>query len=66
MIKLKDILYKASLEAVVGNTDVNINELHFDSRKVGFNDAFIAVRGTVSDGHEFITKAVEQGALAVI
>ena len=66
MIKLKDILFKASLEAVVGNTDVTINELHFDSRKVGFNDAFIAIRGTVSDGHEFINKAVEQGALAVI
>lgn len=66
MTNLKDILYKVSLEAVVGNTDVTINELHFDSRKVGFNDAFVAIRGTVSDGHEFINKAVEQGALAVI
>ena len=66
MIKLKDILYKVSLEAVAGSTDVTVNEIHFDSRKVGFNDVFVAIRGTVSDGHEFIEKAVEKGALAII
>lgn len=63
---LKDILYKVSLEAVVGNTSVAVNELHFDSRKVSFNDVFIAIRGTISDGHDYIQKAVEKGALAVI
>ncbi len=63
---LKDILYKVSLEAVVGNTSVAVNELHFDSRKVSMNDVFVAIRGTVSDGHEYIGKAVEKGALAVV
>lgn len=66
MIKLKDILYKVSLEAVTGNTDVAVNEIHFDSRKVEFNDVFVAIRGTISDGHDFIEKAVEKGALAVV
>lgn len=63
---LKDILYKVSLEAVVGNTSAAVNEIHFDSRKVSFNDVFVAIKGTLSDGHDFIEKAVEQGALAVV
>ncbi|SDL63833.1 UDP-N-acetylmuramoylalanyl-D-glutamate--2,6-diaminopimelate ligase [Salinimicrobium catena] len=63
---LKDILYRVSLEAVVGNTAVTVNEIHFDSRKVSFNDVFVAIKGTLSDGHRFIEKAIEQGALAVI
>jgi len=63
---LKDILYRVSLEAVVGNTNISVNEIHFDSRKVGLNDVFVAIRGTQSDGHKFIEKAIEQGALAVV
>ncbi|NJY61712.1 UDP-N-acetylmuramoyl-L-alanyl-D-glutamate--2,6-diaminopimelate ligase [Salinimicrobium sp. CDJ15-81-2] len=66
MIYLKDILYRVSLEAVVGKTTIAVNEIHFDSRKVGFNDVFVAVRGTQTDGHEYINKAVEQGALAIV
>lgn len=66
MIILKDILYKVSLEAVVGDTNVGINELHFDSRKLVFNDVFVAIRGTSSDGHDFIEKAVNRGALVVV
>ena len=63
---LKDILYRVSMEAVVGNTSVHINAIQFDSRKVEFNDVFVAVKGTLSDGHEYISTAVNQGALAVI
>ena len=66
MILLKDILYKVTLEAVVGNTAVAITDVHFDSRKVSLNDVFVAVRGTQSDGHDYIIKAVNQGALAII
>lgn len=63
---LKDILYRVSLEAVVGNTNIAVNEIHFDSRQVGFNDVFVAIRGTQTDGHAYIEKAVEQGALAIV
>lgn len=66
MITLKDILYKVSLEKVVGNTTVAFRELQFDSRKVGLDDVFIAIKGTQSDGHQFIKKAIDQGALAVV
>jgi UDP-N-acetylmuramoyl-L-alanyl-D-glutamate--2,6-diaminopimelate ligase len=66
VITLKDILYKVSLEKVVGNTAVAFRELQFDSRKVGLDDVFIAIKGTQSDGHQFIKKAINQGALAVV
>ncbi len=66
MIFLKDILYKVTLEKIVGSTSVAIHDIHFDSRKVSLNDVFIAVKGTLSNGHDFIKKAADQGALAII
>ncbi|MBC3757160.1 UDP-N-acetylmuramoyl-L-alanyl-D-glutamate--2,6-diaminopimelate ligase [Hyunsoonleella sp. SJ7] len=63
---LRDILYRVNLNAVVGSTSVKINAIHFDSRKVEENDAFVAVRGTVSDGHDYIDVAIKQGAIAII
>jgi len=66
VIILKDILYKVTLEKVQGNTTVAIRDINFDSRKVGLDDVFVAIRGIVSDGHEYIKKAIDQGALAVI
>lgn len=66
MIVLKDILYKVTLEKVVGSTSVAVNKVAFDSRKVVLNDVFVAVRGTVSDGHEYIRKACDQGAIVIV
>lgn len=63
---LKDILYGVSLSAVSGDTNVMINNVHFDSREVAMDDVFVAVRGTITDGHKYIQKAVEQGAKAVV
>jgi len=63
---LKDILYKVSIEAVKGSTDVVINSLQFDSRKVELNDVFIAIKGSLSDGYEFINKALNHGALVIV
>lgn len=54
------------MKAVAGDTGVTVNEMHFDSRKVKLNDVFVAIRGTVSDGHDFIKKAENQGALAIV
>lgn len=54
------------MEAVTGNTSVAVNNIQFDSRKVELNDVFVAIRGTLSDGHKFIEQAVNKGALAVI
>ncbi|WP_420398822.1 UDP-N-acetylmuramoyl-L-alanyl-D-glutamate--2,6-diaminopimelate ligase [Flagellimonas sp.] len=63
---LKDILYGVSLSAVSGDTNVMINNVHFDSREVAMDDVFVAVRGTLTDGHKYIQKAVELGAKAVV
>ncbi len=65
-VLLKDILYKVSIEAVKGSTDISIQKIEFDSRKVQENDVFVAIRGTVSDGHEFIEKAIGLGATAIV
>lgn len=63
---LKDILYKVAIEAVKGPTDIAINKIEFDSRKIELNDVFVAIKGSLSDGHTFIDKALELGATAVI
>ncbi len=66
MINLKDILWKVAIEAVHGSTDVAIEKMEFDSRKVSENDVFIAIRGSISDGHEFIETAINKGAITII
>jgi UDP-N-acetylmuramoyl-L-alanyl-D-glutamate--2,6-diaminopimelate ligase len=63
---LKDILYKVAIEAVKGPTDIALNKIEFDSRKIELNDVFVAIRGSLSDGHTFIDKALELGASAII
>lgn len=66
MKQLKDILYKVGIEAVHGATDITISKIEFDSRKIELNDVFVAIRGTLSDGHDYIEKALALGAIAVI
>ncbi len=63
---LKDILYGVGLSAVSGTTSVMVNNICFDSRKVGANDIFVAIKGLVADGHQFIEQTVASGARAVI
>ena len=66
MAILKDILYGVALEQVVGSTEVEILNLVFDSRKVTLQSLFIAVKGTVSDGHQFIASTIEKGAKVIV
>lgn len=66
MIVLKDILYKVAIEAVKGSTEIAVNKIEFDSRKIQENDVFVAIRGTVSNGHDFIEKAISLGATTII
>ena len=63
---LKDILYGVGLRAVSGITNVMVNEIHFDSRNVKMDDVFIAVRGTITDGHNYIETAINSGAKAIV
>ena len=66
MKDLKDILYKVSIEEIVGSADVVVNAVHFDSRKVSKNDLFVAQKGVTVDGHLFISKAIKLGAKVVV
>ena len=66
MKTVKDILNGLNYELLAGDLSVRINQLHFDSRKVKPGDIFIAVGGTHVDGHQFIQKALENGASAII
>ena len=66
MKALKDILYKVTINAVVGNTSVGVPAIDFDSRKIEKGDLFVAINGLVSNGHEFIDKAIGNGAKSVV
>jgi UDP-N-acetylmuramoyl-L-alanyl-D-glutamate--2,6-diaminopimelate ligase len=63
---LKDILYKVSLMATYGDMERKVRDVVFDSRKVVENSAFVAVKGTQVDGHDFISLALEKGATTIV
>ena len=63
---LKELLSVIRPIEVIGSTDVEIKGLHFDSRKIGAGDLFVAQVGTAVDGHTFIDGCVAKGAAAVV
>lgn len=63
---LRDILYKVSIRSVSGSTEVEVGDIQIDSRKVQPGTVFIAIKGAAADGHQFIEKAIESGAIAII
>lgn len=65
-MKLKDLLYKIKIIELIGNTDTVVTSIQFDSRKVEKSSLFIAQKGTQTDGHKFIEKAIESGATAIL
>lgn len=66
MKKLKELLNGVSIKNTYGDLEQEVCHVHFDSRKIERGDVFIAQRGVNVDGHLFITKAIEAGAVAVI
>jgi UDP-N-acetylmuramoyl-L-alanyl-D-glutamate--2,6-diaminopimelate ligase len=66
MAILRDILIHLAPTHTQGRLDLDVTGLCIDSRKVGAGTVFIAVKGTISDGHAFIEKAIEQGASAIV
>jgi len=65
-MRLKDLLYKIPLLATAGSMDTDITNLTMDSRTAGPGSLFVAVRGTLTDGHAYIDTAVGQGASAIV
>lgn len=66
MIVLQDILVNLTPQKIAGKQTVAITGLCIDSRQVTAGSVFIAVRGAVVDGHEFIEKAIASGAVAIV
>ena len=62
----KDLLFGAGILAVNGSTDILVNDVHFDSREVSMDDVFVAIKGTQTDGHLYISKAINQGVRAIV
>ena len=66
MRNLVDLLYKVSILETIGTTKVEVNEIQFDSRKIGNNDVFVATEGVTVDGHQYIDKAISLGAKVIV
>ena len=65
-MKLEKVTYQLPIIQSVGDLSTDFNNIHFDSRKVEENDMFVAVVGSVSNGHDYIEKAIEKGASVII
>jgi UDP-N-acetylmuramoyl-L-alanyl-D-glutamate--2,6-diaminopimelate ligase len=66
MTSLQTLLHHIPTLAVTGDAETLITNLTMDSRRAGPGSLFVAVPGTVADGHSFIPKAIEQGAAAIL
>ncbi|WP_202616836.1 UDP-N-acetylmuramoyl-L-alanyl-D-glutamate--2,6-diaminopimelate ligase [Arcticibacter tournemirensis] len=64
--ELKELLQEVEVLEIKGTADIVIDQVCFDSRKVGKGTLFVAVRGTATDGHHFIAGAVGKGASVVV
>ena len=65
-MKLTDVINGLDILNITGNSDIDITNIQYDSRKVTQGTLFICVKGFNVDGHEFIQKAIEQGAKAFL
>jgi UDP-N-acetylmuramoyl-L-alanyl-D-glutamate--2,6-diaminopimelate ligase len=65
-VLLQDVLYKVAIRSVAGNTSVEVNDIQNDSRKIKPGGLFVAVKGTAADGHQFIEKAIDNGAAVIV
>ncbi len=66
MKQLKNILFGVAIEQTFGSLDKQISTVVYDSRKVETNSVFVAIKGDLVDGHDYIDKAFELGATVAI
>ncbi len=63
---IKELIVSIRVKEIQGDQDQVVNAIHFDSRRVEPGSVFVAVKGRATDGHLFIDKAVDRGAVCVI
>ena len=66
MKTIKDILYKVSVEGVLGTTSNAVSGIYFDSRDVKLDSLYVAQKGELLDGHDFIFQAIDNGAKTIV
>ena len=65
-MKLSELLKSVSILQIVGPAETEITGVNIDSRKIEKGHLFVAIKGTQTDGHKFIAKAIELGATAIL
>lgn len=65
-MKLKEVIKKITPIAITGNEEIEITGVNMDSRLIKEGHMFVAVKGTQADGHNYISKAIELGATAIV
>ncbi|HEY4337392.1 MAG TPA: Mur ligase family protein, partial [Puia sp.] len=66
MANLQEILYKVSIRSIIGPRNRTIDNLQTDSRLAGTGSLFIALKGTHTDGHQYIPAVIAAGAIAIV
>jgi UDP-N-acetylmuramoyl-L-alanyl-D-glutamate--2,6-diaminopimelate ligase len=65
-MQLSTIIQNTDCQLISGDFNVNIQNIQFDSRKVNENSLFVAIKGTTTDGHQYIQKAIDLGCKVVV
>ena len=65
-MRLEKLISGISTKHIIGDTSIEITGINIDSRAIEKDHIFVAVKGTQTDGHTFIEKAIEKGASAII
>lgn len=65
-MKLQELLYRVDILKIVGFPDIEICDVQFDSSKPNPKGIFVAIKGIVSDGHQYIESSIENGAIAIV
>ena len=65
-MKLIELLKNINPISITGNADIDITGVNIDSRQIEKGHLFVAIKGTQTDGHQYIPKALELGAVAVL
>jgi UDP-N-acetylmuramoyl-L-alanyl-D-glutamate--2,6-diaminopimelate ligase len=65
-MNLQELLYKVSFVKIIGTTNVEVADIAFDSRKVKAASLFVALKGTQSDGHAYISQTIDAGAKVIV